>query len=40
VKWSRRKVTVLSGASPTVRGRTSFAQIVADELGVGLDDVR
>ncbi|HET8562611.1 MAG TPA: molybdopterin cofactor-binding domain-containing protein, partial [Candidatus Binatia bacterium] len=34
------KVTVLSGASPHGQGQeTSFAQIVADELGVGLDDV-
>lgn len=34
------KVTVLSGASPHGQGQeTSFAQIVADELGVELDDV-
>jgi carbon-monoxide dehydrogenase large subunit len=34
------KVTVLSGASPTGQGQqTSFAQIVADELGVALDDI-
>jgi carbon-monoxide dehydrogenase large subunit len=34
------KVTVLTGASPHGQGQeTSFAQIVADELGVGLDDV-
>ncbi|TAJ85252.1 xanthine dehydrogenase family protein molybdopterin-binding subunit, partial [bacterium] len=34
------KVTVLSGASPHGQGqKTSFAQIVADELGVGLDDI-
>lgn len=35
------KVTVLSGASPHGQGQeTSFAQIVADELGVDLSDVR
>jgi carbon-monoxide dehydrogenase large subunit len=34
------KVTVLSGASPHGQGqRTSFAQIVADELGVPMDDI-
>src|SRR5262245_32428550 len=34
------KVTVYSGASPHGQGqKTSFAQIVADQLGVGLDDV-
>ncbi len=34
------KVTVLTGASPHGQGQeTSFAQIVADELGVELDDV-
>ena len=34
------KVTVLSGASPHGQGQeTSFAQIVADELGVELDDI-
>jgi carbon-monoxide dehydrogenase large subunit len=34
------KVTVLSGASPHGQGQeTSFAQIVADELGVALDDI-
>jgi carbon-monoxide dehydrogenase large subunit len=34
------KVTVLSGASPHGQGQqTSFAQIVADELGVDLDDI-
>jgi aerobic carbon-monoxide dehydrogenase large subunit len=34
------KVTVLSGASPHGQGqKTSFAQIVADQLGVELDDV-
>jgi aerobic carbon-monoxide dehydrogenase large subunit len=34
------KVTVLTGASPHGQGEeTSFAQIVADELGVGIDDV-
>ncbi|MFQ5682750.1 MAG: xanthine dehydrogenase family protein molybdopterin-binding subunit [Candidatus Binatia bacterium] len=34
------KVTVSTGASPHGQGQeTSFAQIVADELGVGLDDV-
>ncbi len=34
------KVTVLTGASPHGQGQeTSFAQIVADELGVDLDDV-
>jgi carbon-monoxide dehydrogenase large subunit len=34
------KVTVLSGASPHGQGQeTSFAQIVADELGVVLDDI-
>jgi len=34
------KVTVLSGASPHGQGqKTSFAQIVADELGIGLDDI-
>jgi aerobic carbon-monoxide dehydrogenase large subunit len=34
------KVTVLTGASPHGQGQeTSFAQIVADELGVGIDDV-
>jgi len=35
------KVTVLTGASPHGQGQeTSFAQIVADELGVELADVR
>lgn len=34
------KVTVFTGASPHGQGQeTSFAQIVADELGVGIDDV-
>jgi carbon-monoxide dehydrogenase large subunit len=34
------KVTVLTGASPHGQGQeTSFAQIVADELGVELDDI-
>lgn len=34
------KVTVLTGASPHGQGQeTSFAQIVADELGVGLEDI-
>lgn len=34
------KVTVLTGISPHGQGQeTTFAQIVADELGVGLDDV-
>jgi carbon-monoxide dehydrogenase large subunit len=34
------KVTVLTGASPHGQGQeTSFAQIVADELGVDIDDV-
>jgi len=34
------KVTVLTGTSPHGQGQeTSFAQIVADELGVDLDDV-
>jgi carbon-monoxide dehydrogenase large subunit len=34
------KVTVFSGASPHGQGQqTSFAQIVADQLGVALDDV-
>jgi aerobic carbon-monoxide dehydrogenase large subunit len=34
------KVTVLSGASPHGQGqKTSFAQIVADQLGVEMDDV-
>ncbi|MBI2538382.1 MAG: molybdopterin-dependent oxidoreductase, partial [Deltaproteobacteria bacterium] len=34
------KVTVLSGASPHGQGQeTSFAQIVADELGMELDDI-
>ncbi len=34
------KVTVLSGVSPHGQGQeTSFAQIVADELGVPIDDV-
>jgi aerobic carbon-monoxide dehydrogenase large subunit len=34
------KVTVLSGASPHGQGQqTSFAQIVADELGVAMDDI-
>ena len=34
------KVTVLTGISPHGQGQeTSFAQMVADELGVGLDDV-
>jgi aerobic carbon-monoxide dehydrogenase large subunit len=34
------KITVLSGASPHGQGQeTSFAQIVADELGVELDDI-
>lgn len=35
------KVTVLTGISPHGQGEeTTFAQIVADELGVGLDDIR
>jgi len=34
------KVTVLSGASPHGQGqKTSFAQIVADQLGVEMDDI-
>ena len=34
------KVNVYSGASPHGQGqKTSFAQIVADQLGVGLDDI-
>jgi carbon-monoxide dehydrogenase large subunit len=34
------RVTVLSGASPHGQGQeTSFAQIVADELGVALEDI-
>src|SRR5688572_19148107 len=34
------KVTVLSGASPHGQGQqTSFAQIVADELGVAMDEI-
>jgi carbon-monoxide dehydrogenase large subunit len=34
------KVTVLTGASPHGQGQeTSFAQLVADELGVDIDDV-
>lgn len=34
------KVTVLTGASPHGQGQeTSFAQIVADELGVALEDI-
>ena len=34
------KVTVLTGASPHGQGEeTTFAQIVADELGVPIDDV-
>ena len=34
------KVTILTGASPHGQGQeTSFAQIAADELGVGLNDV-
>ena len=34
------KVTVMTGASPHGQGEeTTFAQIAADELGVGLDDV-
>jgi aerobic carbon-monoxide dehydrogenase large subunit len=34
------KVTILTGASPHGQGEeTTFAQIAADELGVGLDDV-
>jgi carbon-monoxide dehydrogenase large subunit len=34
------KVTVLTGASPHGQGQeTSFAQIVADELGIDLDDI-
>ncbi len=34
------KVTVLTGASPHGQGEeTTFAQIVADELGCGIDDV-
>ena len=37
---STGKVVVLSGASPHGQGQqTSFAQIVADELGVALDDI-
>ena len=35
------KVTVLTGTSPHGQGvETTFAQLVADELGVGIDDVR
>jgi carbon-monoxide dehydrogenase large subunit len=35
------KVTVYSGASPHGQGqKTSFAQIVADQLGVDLDDIK
>ena len=35
------KVTVLAGISPHGQGQeTTFAQIVADELGVGLDDIQ
>ncbi len=35
------RVTVLTGASPHGQGQeTSFAQIVADEFGVSMDDVR
>lgn len=34
------KVTVLTGASPHGQGQeTSFAQIVADQFGIGMDDV-
>jgi len=34
------KVTVLTGSSPHGQGEeTTYAQIVADELGVGIDDV-
>ena len=34
------KVTVLTGVSPHGQGEeTTFAQIAADELGVGIDDV-
>ncbi|MBF6569825.1 MAG: xanthine dehydrogenase family protein molybdopterin-binding subunit [Candidatus Binataceae bacterium] len=34
------KVTVLTGVSPHGQGQeTSFAQLVADELGIGIDDV-
>src|SRR5205807_9852758 len=34
------KVTILTGASPHGQGQeTSFAQIAADELGVGINDV-
>ena len=34
------KVTVMTGASPHGQGEeTTFAQIAADELGVGMDDV-
>jgi carbon-monoxide dehydrogenase large subunit len=34
------KVTVLTGASPHGQGEeTTFAQIAADELGVGIDDI-
>ncbi|HTW86488.1 MAG TPA: xanthine dehydrogenase family protein molybdopterin-binding subunit, partial [Candidatus Binataceae bacterium] len=34
------KVTVLTGVSPHGQGQeTSFAQLVADDLGVGIDDV-
>jgi carbon-monoxide dehydrogenase large subunit len=34
------KVTILSGASPHGQGQeTSFAQIVADQFGIGMDDV-
>src|SRR5438046_5530757 len=34
------KVTVLTGVSPHGQGQeTTFAQIVADELGVPLDDI-
>ena len=37
---SRIEVKVYSGASPHGQGqKTSFAQIVADELGVAMDDV-
>ncbi len=35
------KITVLTGTSPHGQGQeTSFAQIVADELGVDLDDIK
>src|SRR5438876_6881822 len=34
------KITILTGACPHGQGEeTTFAQIAADELGVGLDDI-